>query len=173
MRTAHSRAFAFVCALTVGVACAGSSEASSAAVGTLAPNYAAVDLGGAATSLSALRGKVVVLNQWATWCEPCREEIPQLEALHRQYAGHGLTMIGVSVDAFGLGADVRDFAREHEMTYPVWLDPDKKIAVGFLTVGVPATILIDRGGIIRWRKMGAIAAGDTTLGAAIRAALGS
>jgi cytochrome c-type biogenesis protein len=141
------------------------------AAGQLAPAFTAQDLDGKPVALSDLRGKVVVLNEWATWCEPCRGEIPQLEALHRQFASQGLVMVGVSIDAFGTGGDVRDFAREHDMTYPIWLDPDKQFSAKFVTVGVPETFLIDRAGRIRRRRIGALPEGDTTLAAAIRSAL--
>jgi cytochrome c biogenesis protein CcmG/thiol:disulfide interchange protein DsbE len=145
--------------------------APSTAAGQPAPAFAAQDLDGKPVALADLHGKVVVLNEWATWCEPCRGEIPQLEALYRQFEKQGLVMVGVSVDAFGTGGDVRDFAREHDMTYPIWLDPDKRFAEQFVTVGVPETFLIDRGGKIRRRHIGAITAEDTTLASAIRSAL--
>jgi cytochrome c-type biogenesis protein len=141
------------------------------AAGADAPPFSAQDLDGKPVALSDLRGKVVVLNEWATWCEPCRGEIPQLEALYRQYAPQGLVMVGVSVDAFGTASDVRDFARDHDMTYPIWLDPDKHFAAKFVTVGVPETFVIDRAGKIRRRQIGALREGDTTLAAAIRSAL--
>ena len=141
------------------------------AAGALAPPFSAQDLDGKPVALADLRGKVVVLNEWATWCEPCRAEIPQLEALYRELAPRGLVMVGVSVDAFGTASDVRDFAREHDMTYPIWLDPDKHFAAKFVTVGVPETFVIDRAGKIRRRQIGALREGDTTLAAAIRSAL--
>jgi cytochrome c-type biogenesis protein len=139
--------------------------------GQSAPSFTAQDLDGKPVALADLRGKVVVLNEWATWCEPCRGEIPQLEALHREFESQGLVMVGVSVDAFGTGGDVRDFAREHDMTYPIWLDPDKRFAAQFVTVGVPETFVIDRTGTIRKRQIGALREGDTTLAFAIRSAL--
>lgn len=141
------------------------------AVGAAAPAYAVTDLTGHRVSLSSLRGRVVVLNSWATWCIPCREEIPLLEALHQQLAGQAVTVVGVSVDASEGPADVEAFAREHGMTYPVWLDPDNQFAVRFLTVGVPETFVIDADGVIRHRVIGALPRGDTTLPAAVRAAL--
>ena len=130
-------------------------------------------LEGEPVTLAALSGSVVVLNVWATWCLPCREEIPQLEALHREYATQGLKTIGVSIDAAGMGADVRDFATEQGMTYPIWLDPDHQFSLKFLTVGVPETFVIDRAGVIRFRMIGAFRRGDTTLAAAVRRAMAS
>ncbi len=140
-------------------------------VGAAAPAYATRALSGDSVSLAALRGQVVLLNIWATWCHPCRTEIPELEALHRQYAKDGLVVAGVSVDNGGMDAGIREFVRDFQMTYPVWLDPDERITAQFLTIGVPETFLIDRTGVIRWRKIGAIQQGDTTLTNALRKAL--
>jgi len=143
------------------------------ALGAAAPAFTAMTLEGTPVTLAALSGSVVVLNVWATWCIPCREEIPQLEALHREYRAQGLQMIGVSIDAAGMGADVRDFATEQGMTYPIWLDPDHQFSLKFLTVGVPETFVIDRAGVIRFRMIGAFRRGDTTLAAAVRRAMAS
>ncbi|MEP6492156.1 MAG: TlpA disulfide reductase family protein [bacterium] len=143
------------------------------AIGAAAPGFAAQDLDGNRVSLAELRGKVVVLNEWATWCEPCRGELPQLEALHQRFASRGLVLVGVSVDGAGMGADVRDFTREHGLHYPIWLDPEKQFALHFLTMGVPETFVIDRDGVIRWRKIGALPDGDTTLASAVQRVLGS
>jgi peroxiredoxin len=142
------------------------------AIGAAAPEFSAVDLSDQSVSLASLKGRVVVVNLWATWCHPCLEEIPQLEALHQQFAADDVSVIGVSVDAAGMGNDVRDFAKEHGMSYPLWLDPNHEFSLKFLTVGVPETFVIDRAGIIRWRTIGALRPGDTTVVAAIRRALG-
>ena len=122
-------------------------------------------------SLAEFRGKVVLLNIWATWCHPCRKEIPVLEQLHRDHAARGFEVIGVSVDAAGEEAKVAAFAREMGMTYPLWHDPDERVSSTFLAVGVPATYLIDRKGTLRWRKIGPIAENDSTLRLAIDAAV--
>jgi len=143
------------------------------AIGADAPAFSSTTLDGTPITLASLKGNVVVLNVWATWCLPCREEIPQLEAVHRQFAAQGVKLIGVSIDAAGMGAEITDFMREHQMTYPVWLDPDHEFSLKFLTVGVPETFLVDRQGVIRWRMIGALRTGDTTLVHAIRSALGS
>jgi len=149
------------------VACSKDAPRGTVQVGSPAPEYATRTLGGDSVSLAALRGKVVLLNVWATWCHPCRDEIPQLEALHRQYANDGLVVAGVSVDNGGMDDAIREFARDFGMTYPIWLDPDERISARFLTIGVPETFLIDRAGVIRWRKIGAIQRGDTALAGAL------
>lgn len=154
-------------------ACGRGGELRAPSLGAPAPAYTAINLDGAAVRLDSLRGSVVVLNVWATWCEPCRDEIPQLQALHDSLAPRGLTMLGVSIDEPGMGAEVSDFTRTHGMTYPIWLDPSRDVAAQFLTIGVPETFVIDRQGTIRFRLIGALRRGDTTLVAAIRRALDS
>jgi cytochrome c biogenesis protein CcmG/thiol:disulfide interchange protein DsbE len=140
-------------------------------VGRPAPAYRAVSSSGDSVSLGALRGKPVLLNVWATWCHPCREEIPELQQLHERYRDRGLQTVGVSVDAIGDESAIRDFMQRYGMTYPVWRDPSESVSATFLVIGVPATFLIDRGGVLRWKKTGPIARGDTALIAAIERAL--
>jgi cytochrome c biogenesis protein CcmG/thiol:disulfide interchange protein DsbE len=156
--------------LALVVACK-PAESNPIAIGKTAPAYVTQSLAGDSVSLAALKGKVVLLNVWATWCHPCRDEIPQLEALHQKHRSAGLEIVGVSIDVAGMDEGIRTFMRDFRMTYPVWLDPDERITAQFLTVGVPETFLIDRAGVIRWRKIGPIAAGDTSLTSAIERAL--
>lgn len=137
------------------------------AVGEPAPAYSAVTLDGNPIALEDLRGRVVLLNLWATWCFPCREEIPVLQALHEQLATEGLEVVGVSIDVGGTQPQIREFADEFGVTYPIWHDPDARITNTFLAVGVPTTFLIDREGIIRWRHLGPVRADDPTLQAAL------
>ena len=142
-------------------------------VGFPAPAYATVSLKGDSVSLAKERGKVVLLNIWATWCHPCRQEIPELQAMHTRYAARGLELIGVSVDTDGSDDAIRSFMTDFKMTFPVWRDPDERVSTTFLAIGVPATFLIDRNGVLRWRKTGPIAPNDTSLTAAIERSLGS
>ena len=142
-------------------------------VGAPAPAYATVSVDGDSVSLASLRGKVVLFNIWATWCHPCRDEIPELRAIHAKYRDRGLELVGVSVDADGTDDAIRGFMNEFQMTYPVWRDPDERVSTRFLAIGVPATYLIDRNGILQWRKTGPIAPKDTSLSNAIERALGT
>ena len=154
--------------LTATVACADARRVPAPVdVGKAAPAYRAVSSNGDSVSLAALRGKPVLLNVWATWCHPCRDEIPELQQLYERYRSRGLELVGVSVDAAGQEAAIGAFARQYGMTYPVWRDPDEIVSATFLVVGVPATFLIDRAGIVRWKKTGPIARADTSLTAAI------
>lgn len=140
-------------------------------VGLPAPAYSTISLSGDSVSLAGQRGKVVLLNVWATWCHPCRDEIPELRALHERYQGRGLELVGVSVDADGNDEGIKEFMKEFEMTYPIWRDPGENVSTRFLVIGVPATFLIDKQGVLRWRKTGPIQPGDTTLTNAIERAL--
>jgi len=142
-------------------------------VGAPAPAYRTVALNGDSVSLAAVRGKVVLLNVWATWCHPCRDEIPELQAIHTKYQSRGLELVGVSVDSDGSDDAIRAFMNDFRMTYPIWRDPDERVSTQFLVVGVPATFLIDRAGVLRWRKTGPIQPNDSTLAAAIERALDS
>lgn len=142
-------------------------------VGAPAPAYQTVSLTGDSVSLAVQRGKVVLLNVWATWCHPCRTEIPELRAIHEKFQERGLELVGVSVDADGTDENIREFMKEFAITYPIWRDPDGRISSQFLVVGVPATFLIDKQGVLRWRKTGPIQPGDSTLTAAIDRALKS
>ena len=112
-----------------------------------------------------------MLNVWATWCHPCRDEIPYLQSLYEKHRGEGLEIIGVSVDTRGQEAEIREFATQFRMTYPIWRDPDERVQSIFLALGVPASYLIDRTGVLRWRRLGTIRATDTTLTRALADAL--
>lgn len=141
-------------------------------IGQPAPDYRAVTLDGDSVSLAQSRGRVTLLNVWATWCHPCREEVPVLQALHERYEARGFELIGVSVDGRGEEATIREFARDFGMTYALWHDPEERVQSAFLAVGVPATFLIDRDGVLRWRHVGPVRATDTTLVREIERALG-
>ena len=154
------------------LACGGDRDVGRPEIGQPAPDYRAVTLDGDSVSLARSRGRVTLLNVWATWCHPCREEIPVLQALHERFQPRGFDLIGVSVDGRGEEATIREFARDFGMTYDLWHDPEERVQSTFLAVGVPATFLIDRDGVLRWRHVGPIRATDTTLVREIERALG-
>ncbi|MGQ0712659.1 MAG: TlpA family protein disulfide reductase [Gemmatimonadaceae bacterium] len=164
-----------VCLTLALLACGseGGESARAPRLGSPAPSYRAVTLAGDSVSLDQLRGRVTLLNVWATWCHPCRDEIPVLQTLHERYSARGLDLVGVSVDAHGEEQAIRDFARDFRMTYALWHDPDERVQSTFLAVGVPATFLIDRGGVLRWKHIGPVRANDSTLVREIERALGS
>jgi len=142
-------------------------------IGQPAPRYSATTLAGDSVSTGALAGKVVLLNVWATWCAPCRAEIPYLQSLYEQHRAGGLEIVGVSVDARGQDEAIRDFAQEFRVTYPIWRDPDERVQSLYMALGVPSSYLIDRTGTLRWRRLGTIRESDTTFTRALTAALAS
>jgi peroxiredoxin len=154
-------------AALVLLCCACARDSGRVELGRQVPDYATVTLAGDSVSLAAQRDKVVILNIWATWCDPCRTEIPELISLYDKYKARGLTLIGVSIDAEGGDEAIRSFMEEFKMQFPVWHDPDKRVMEQFRAIGVPSTFLIDRSGILRWRKLGPVPANDSTLAAAI------
>jgi cytochrome c biogenesis protein CcmG, thiol:disulfide interchange protein DsbE len=137
----------------------------------LAPAYSAATLNGDSVHLADLRGQPVLLNVWATWCAPCRVEIPELQALHERHGAQGLRVVGVTVDSRAAINDVHQFIQEFGMTYDVWWDPDHTVLNRFGGAGVPLTVLIDRDGTIAWRHLGMFQRGDPELVAALERTL--
>lgn len=113
----------------------------------LAPNFTLKEINGKSLTLSNLRGKVVVLNIWATWCPPCRHEIPDFIKLQKELGSKGLQIIGVSVDRKGVSV-VRNFAKEHHMNYPVMVDNGIVQQEYGPIKYVPTTFVINRQGYI-------------------------
>ena len=117
-----------------------------------APHLASTDLAGNAVDLKDLRGRVVLVNFWATWCEPCREEMPSIERLRSKMAGRPFEVITVN---YGEGAArIREFLRRERITLPVWLDPDKRAAADWNAGGLPMTFLVDANGSLRYSAFG-------------------
>lgn len=160
--------------LLAAAACGGSERAPlrALAAGSPAPAYAAQRMDGTPVSLEELKGDVVLLNVWATWCKPCREEIPALDSLHREFGARGLRVVGVSIDVISDTVMIAGFARELGASYELWLDPDDRVSTTFRAIGVPSTALIDRDGVLRWRHMGPVRASDASLRALLDSALG-
>jgi peroxiredoxin len=96
-------------------------------------------------SLSEYKGKVVLLNFWATWCKPCEEEMPSMERLHQQYKDKGLVVLAISEDAGG-AAVVAPYLKKHKLTFPVGLDPKSSVAGLYGVWAVPSTFIIDKRG---------------------------
>ena len=115
------------------------------------------DLTGADQSIAAMRGRVVVLNFWATWCEPCKAEMPDLSTLQNDYAALGVQVVGAAGDAATDSAKVLKFIREHKINFPVWVgattDDMKRFGVGEV---LPATVIVDKNGKIVWRHIGIV-----------------
>jgi cytochrome c biogenesis protein CcmG, thiol:disulfide interchange protein DsbE len=106
-------------------------------------------------TLADYKGDVVLLNVWATWCAPCRAEMPSIERLHREFGPRGLRIVAVSVDDPGQQKAVRDFARELGLTFEILHDPTHDIQKIYQTTGVPETFVLGRDGVIRKKIIGA------------------
>ncbi|HET9951508.1 MAG TPA: TlpA disulfide reductase family protein [Candidatus Eisenbacteria bacterium] len=121
--------------------------------GTQAPGYELADLTGKMVSNQEFAGKVVILDFWATWCPPCREEIPHFVQLQSKYRDQGLVIVGLSLDAGG-AKDVAPFAEEHNVNYPMLIGNDDVAKAYGGVNSIPTTFVIDRTGKIVKRFVG-------------------
>lgn len=117
-----------------------------------APNFTLQTLDGQEVTLSKLKGKVILLDFWATWCGPCRESIPHLIQLYKTYQKDGLEVIGMNVEK-GEMDTVRRFVKSIDIPYPITLSPDE-VQRDYRVSGLPTTILIDKQGRIRDKMVG-------------------
>jgi peroxiredoxin len=122
-------------------------------IGKLAPDFELINLDKEQVSLSSLRGKPVLLNFWATWCGPCRIEMPFIEEVHEQRAGQGLVVLAVNVQESPDA--VKRFIEGNGFTFPVLLSPGSDVPLAYNVRGIPATFFIDADGVIRDIKIGA------------------
>ena len=109
-----------------------------------APDFNLRDANGGSASLSGYRGNLVLLNFWATWCGPCREEMPSMEQLSRYFGGQGLAVVAVNQKESA--ALVNKFMRSHGLSFTTPLDPDGRVAASYRVYGIPITYLIDANG---------------------------
>lgn len=125
-------------------------------VGARAPDFGSVDLasGDSVRFTDEYRGQVVLLNVWATWCAPCREEMPSMQRLHEALADSGLRILAVSIDESGPDA-VRAFQREFALTFRITQDRTRAVERIYQTTGVPETFVLDRQGRIVKKVIGA------------------
>jgi peroxiredoxin len=119
----------------------------------VAPDFSLTDLSGQAVRLSAYRGRVVLVNLWATWCPPCREEMPSMERLHQQMKDRGFVLLAVSEDEGG-AQTVKSFVDQMKVTFPVLLDPQGEVGRKYGVWGFPESFLLDRDGRIVERVIG-------------------
>ncbi len=124
-------------------------------VGSKAPEFQAGALQGSATkTLADYKGQVVLLNVWATWCAPCRVEMPSIESLWREFGPQGLKVVAVSIDEAGPDV-VREFIRERGFSFEVLLNPSRSIERIYQTTGVPESFVLNRDGVIVKKVIGA------------------
>lgn len=119
-----------------------------------APDVQLTDLNGNPVSLSDFRGQVVLYNAWATWCPPCKQEMPVLQAFFEAHKDSGFVIVAIE-DGQPV-EEVRAFVQEHRLTFPVWPDPEYQATTAFRTNSLPTSFVIDRDGIVRLTWTGAI-----------------
>lgn len=123
-------------------------------VSVAASDFSLPTLRGNYVKLSDYRGKVIFLNFWATWCPPCREEMPSMEALYQRLKGRDFEMLAVSIDRKGKEV-VGPFVEKYGLTFPVLLDPENKTYNLYGLRGIPETFIIDKNGVIVYKVIGA------------------
>ncbi|MEA3544358.1 MAG: TlpA disulfide reductase family protein [Thermodesulfobacteriota bacterium] len=116
-------------------------------IGNIAPDFTLTDMEGQPVSLSQFRGKVVILNFWATWCPPCREEMPSMEQLYRENKDQDLVMLAVNVDENGKAA-VTKFLKRTPHSFPILLDSENIAQNAYGVFRFPESFIIDRNGIV-------------------------
>ena len=122
-------------------------------IGKPAPDFWFTTDQGESTSLSAFRGKIVLLNFWATWCGPCRSEIPYIQRIYNEWSEEELVMLAINVSE---GADdVTSFVQSNSLSFPVLLDSQGQVAARYLVPGLPTTFFMDKQGLIQEVKVGA------------------
>lgn len=127
-------------------------------VGGPAPEIMLQDLQGQEVKLSDLRGKVVLLNFWATWCKPCKEEMPAMQASYDNLRGQGLVVL--AVNELEDTEKVIEHVRKHGHTFPVVMDHDNHVANRYGVLGLPASFIVDRQGIVREKIFGSLLTED-------------
>src|ERR1700735_2345131 len=117
-----------------------------------ASNVAAGATAGAPVSLAGLKGQVVLINFWASWCGPCRQEMPVLDQLYRKYKPAGFTLLGVNVEP--KSADALGFLKTTPVSFPILFDTQSKVSNLYEVAGMPSTVIVDRKGTVRYVHQG-------------------
>ena len=129
------------------------SLAYAATVSGPAPNFTLQSNAGGQVSLASLKGKVVMVNFWATWCVPCRQEMPHLEALYEKYNGLGFELLAVNVEKNN-AEGARKWLQETPVTFPVLFDPENQVTKLYKVQTMPSTVIIGRDGTMRFMHNG-------------------
>jgi len=140
--------------LAFGVVWMQSSKYEPLSVGKVAPDFNLPDLSDRNVRLSDYRGKVVFLNFWATWCKPCREEMPSMEVLYKNFERDGLVVLAVSIDRVTTKKDIPPFVKGLGLTFPVLVDSWGQTDKRYKLMGVPETYIIDQQGVLREKIIG-------------------
>lgn len=153
MQTGPFRQFGFAAVVLAGIGCMSPGVAAAAVTpAAVAPDFALRSSSGTNLRLSEQRGQVVMVNFWATWCGPCREELPQLNRLYEKYQAAGFTLLGVNVDSSS--KDALGMAKRLGVQFPVLFDSKKETSRLYGLESMPWTVLIDRSGKVRYVHAG-------------------
>ncbi len=136
-------------ALLALLACVSLSGATGAA--PAAPDFKLANRAGGEITLAELRGQVVMINFWASWCGPCRQEFPALDEMYRKYKPMGFTMVGINVESEK--ADAERFLGMRPVTFPILFDPQNTVSGSYGVKAMPTTVIVDRQGRLRWQHM--------------------
>jgi peroxiredoxin len=118
-----------------------------------APTFTAQKIDGTAVKLADLRGRVVLLDFWATWCGPCTTQFPHLNEWHQKYASKGLAIVALSDEE---PDELKLFAQQEQLKYPIAVDTDDRIRMAYLVAGMPTTVVIDKTGVVRYAAIGTV-----------------
>jgi len=143
-----------ILALAFGLVWMQSSKYEPLTVGKIAPDFELPDLVDKGVRLSDFRGKVVFLNFWATWCKPCREEMPSMEVLYKNFERDGLVVLAISIDRVTTKKDIPPFVKSLNLTFPILIDSWGQTDKRYKLMGVPETYIIDQQGVLREKVIG-------------------
>lgn len=151
MDTARAK-LSLIAALLVCLGLAGNASAARDMIGTPAPDFTLGSLEGSNLRLSEYQGRVVMINFWATWCGPCRQEMPLLDELYTQYQPLGFTILGVNVEEDPSKA--KQLLKESPVNFPILYDDKSEVSKLYKVVAMPSTVLVDRDGNVRYLHQG-------------------
>jgi peroxiredoxin len=150
----HVRFFTITLLVLALTSCASSDDTAAPVAGSPAPPLALPTLNGETVRLDDLQGNVVLVNFWASWCEPCTREMPRFQQWHVQYGDDGLVVLGVDTLYQDQRAAVEEFLRERQITYPIVLDEDHATSRQWMIQQLPRSYVIDREGMVRALHIG-------------------
>jgi len=133
--------------------CSSGAEPPEARVGSQAPDFQLNNLDGQSISLSDLRGKPVFINFWATWCPPCRSEMPYIQEIYEEWSGKGLVVLAINIGESP--SQVEEFMESQNLSFPVLLDTGKNVAQKYNIRGIPTSFFVDKDGVVQEKIIGA------------------
>jgi len=143
---------AFVRAILVALAATAAVTSHAVAIQDEAPDFTLKSLEGSNLRLEEYRGQVVLINFWASWCGPCRQEMPLLDRLHHRYEDTGFAVLGINVE--GEIKPAQEIVDKTNVTFPVLIDEDQKVSEMYNLEAMPSTVVVDRDGVVRYIHRG-------------------